>query len=147
MAEFDKTKTLAELFVAMSDKECNTLAEMRKLIRDKKITYEDLKNALEIEENIASAEHYEFLTKLRIIVRALNDGDAFIRSAKVDADGHIYYIITDKGVRNEMEVVVYGSICIIRDENNFCDLDETTIEYFREQIKKQECIYYEHTKK
>lgn len=147
MAEFDKTKTLAEIFVTMSDKECNTLAEMRKLIQDKKFTCEDLKNALVIEENIASAEHYEFLTKLRIIVRALKNKDAFIRSAKVYADGHIHYRVTDQSVQNEMEVVVYGSIYTIRDENNFCDLDETTIEYFREQIKKQDCIYYEHTKK
>lgn len=146
MAEFDKTKTLAELFVDLSDKECNTLAEMRKLIKDKKFTCEDLKNALVIEENIASAEHYEYLTKLRIIVRALKDGDAFIRSAKVYADGHIHYRVTDTKVQNEMEVVVSGSICIIRDENNFCYLDETTIEYFREQIKRQDCIYYEHTK-
>lgn len=146
MAEFDKTKTLAELFVAMSDRECNTLAEMRKLIKDKKFTCEDLKNALVIEENIASAEHYEFLTKLRIIVRALKDGDAFIRSAKVYADGHIHYRVTDKGLHNEMEVVVYGSIYTIRDEHDFCSFSEDTIECFHEQIKRQECIYYEHTK-
>ena len=35
MMEF-KTKTLGELFVAMSDKECNALAELRKLIKEKK---------------------------------------------------------------------------------------------------------------
>lgn len=146
MAEIEKTKTLAELYVAMSDKECNALAEIRKLIKEKDLTCENIKNALEIEENIASAEHYDFLSKLRIIARALKDGDAFIRSAKVNADGHIHYRITDKSVRNEMEVVVYGTMCYIRDEYDFCDLDETTIECFREQIKRQECIYYEHTK-
>lgn len=141
-----KMKTLGELFVALNDNECNALAEMRKLIKEKNFTCEDFKNALEIEENITSAEHYDFLSKLRIIVRALKDGNAFIRSAKVYADGHIHYRITDKFVRNEMEIVVNGTICYIRDEHDFCDIDEETIECFREQVKRQECIYYEHTK-
>lgn len=139
-------KTLGELFVALNDNECNALAEMRKLIKEKNFTCEEFKKALEIEEEIASAEHYDFLSKLRIIVQALRNGDAFIRSAKVYADGHIHYRITDKFVRNEMEIVVNGTICYIRDEHDFCDIDEETIECFREQVKRQECIYYEHTK-
>lgn len=146
MKEFEKTKTLAELFVAMSDKECNALAEMRKLIKEKNFDCEILKDALEIEENITSAEHYEFLSKLRIIVQALKNGNAYIHSAKVLADGHIHYSITDKSLNNKMEVVVYGDICNIRDEHDFCELDWKTIECLRAQIKKQECIYYEHTK-
>ena len=144
MMEF-KTKTLGELFVAMSEKECNALAELRKLIKEKNFTCEDFKKALEIEENITSAEHYDFLSKLRIIVQALRNGDAFIRGAKVYADGHINYTITYKFI-TEMEIVVNGTICYIRDEHDFCEIDEETIVCFREQIKRQESIYYEHTK-
>lgn len=129
-------------FVEMSDEQCDAYCKIREIIKERD-TNVVIGNAEIDKKQLLSDEEYNSLKKLRIIVKAINEHSAYIRGAKVKADGHITYRITDlPRMQYEMEISVYGDVHLISDDYEDYEVPDELFENFIDLANKQS-IYYE----
>ena len=132
-------------FVEMSDEQCDAYCKIREIIKECD-TNVVIGNAEIGKKQLLSDEECNSLKKLRIIVKAINEHSAYIRGAKVKADGHITYRITDlPRMQYEMEISVYGDVHLISDDYKDYKDYEVPDELFEKfvDLANKQSIYYE----
>lgn len=140
-------REIVKKFVEMSDKECDAFCKIREIIKERDVNVSVC--GIDIDRTkLLCDEFFESLKKLRIIVKAINEQNtAYIRSAKVKADGHIYYrIIVRPLLQSEMELCVYGECRYLLDDYETYEVPDELFEKFVDLVKKQS-IYYEQVDK
>jgi hypothetical protein len=135
-------RNFVKKFVEMSDKECDAFCKIREIIKERDVNVSVC--GIDIDRTkLLNDEFFESLKKLRIIVKAINEQNAYIRGARVKADGHIYYRIVDRPLlQYEMELSVYGDCHYLDDEYEGYDVPDELFEKFVDLANKQ-LIYYE----
>jgi hypothetical protein len=139
-------REIVKNFVEMSDKECDAFCKIREIIKERDVNVSVC--GIDIDRTkLLNDEFFESLKILRIIVKAINEQNAYIRGARVKADGHIYYRIVDRPLlQYEMELSVYGECRYLLDDYETYDVPDELFEKFVDLVKKQS-IYYEQVDK
>lgn len=146
MEDLKMEREIVKKFVEMSEKECDAFCKIREIIKERDVNVSVC--GIDIDRTkLLCDELFESLKKLRIIVKAINEHSAYIRGAKVKADGQITYRITDlPRMQYEMEILVYGDLHIIRDDYGDYEVPDELFENFIDLANKQS-IYYEQVDK
>lgn len=136
-------RKIVKEFVEMSDKECDAFCKIREIIKER-----DVYVSVVDRTKLLCDEFFESLKNLRIIVKAINEQNtAYIREAKVKANGRISYRITVRPLlQSEMELSVYGECRYLQDDYESYEVPDELFEKFVDLVKKQS-IYYEQVDK